>query len=84
MQSREKVEGRKVPEKVFIRQFLQSQQVVNQLKVDFGKSLKVDLLFKNIDGSLKSYHANVDNIHNYLKERFTEDDLRQIVKLSGD
>lgn len=84
VKAREKVEGRRVPEEVFVRQFLSSQNVVNKLKLEFGKDIVLHLLIKNIDGSSKNYYANVDNIHHYLKEQFTENDLLKIVNIQGD
>jgi predicted ABC-type ATPase len=80
VESREITEGRRVPPKVFIEQFISSQETVNKLKQEFGKNIKVELLIKNIDGSHKSYYSNVQAISSHLKKLYNHKDIQKIIK----
>ena len=80
VQARELVEGRKIPKERFIDQYFAAHDVVNRLKLDFGKDIQIDLLTKNIDGSDKSYHANIDNIDNYVVEKYTRETLANLLQ----
>ena len=55
--AREKVEGRKILPEHFVEQFFGSQQVIEDLKVKFGKQINVDLLIKDNDSSTRTYHS---------------------------
>jgi len=77
--ARETVEGRRVPPEVFVEQFISSQCVIDQLKEEFDKSIKVELLIKDIDGSQKHYYSNVNTISQYLKEPYTREEVESIV-----
>lgn len=81
VEAREKVEGRRVPPEVFVEQFISSQTVVDKLKKEFGKEVKVELLIKNIDGSQKSYYSNVLTISQYLKEPYSREEIESVVGL---
>ncbi len=75
VKAREELEGRRILPEHFIAQYFAARKVVNQLKIDFGKEIRVDLLLKNLDGSDKVYKANVDQIDNHIPEKYTEEDL---------
>lgn len=71
VKAREKAEGRRIRPEVFVEQFFAAKEVVQQLKVKFQQDIKIDLLLKNIDGSHRQYHANVDQLDSYIPEKFT-------------
>ncbi|TOP14940.1 zeta toxin family protein, partial [Vibrio parahaemolyticus] len=50
VKAREIVEGRRVPEEVFVNQFMESQRVVSELKKLFQDQVDIIFIEKNIDG----------------------------------
>lgn len=79
--AREKMEGRRVPPEIFVTQFISSQVVVNELKSYFGQSIKVGVLVKNLDGSAKLYHSNVNNIDQYIHNKYNAAAINTVVGL---
>ncbi|MDE1244257.1 zeta toxin family protein [Vibrio aestuarianus] len=77
--AREKVEGRKILPEHFVEQFFGSQLVIELLKEKFGKKIQVDLLFKDNDGSTRTYHSNVSSLKPYLKPNYTVEEVNKIV-----
>lgn len=75
VRAREKVEGRCITKEVFIDQYFAAREVVNQLKTEYVKSISVDLLMKNIDGSNRFYKAGVDRICNHIPEKYSRADI---------
>lgn len=75
VQARERLEGRKIPKKNFVHQYFAARAVVNSLKDEFGKNIKIDLLIKELDGSNKVFKANIDKIDFHIPEIFTPDEL---------
>jgi predicted ABC-type ATPase len=80
VQAREKEEGRRIEPGVFVGQFLGAQTVVNELKGKFGSRIQVDLLVKNNKGHTRFYHDNVDEIERYIVERYTRQQLLELIK----
>lgn len=70
VQAREATEGRRIEPETFIRQYFEARQVVNRLKLEFGRAIQVDLLLKNNDGSHRAYQANIDQIDNHVPEKY--------------
>lgn len=70
VQAREATEGRRIEPETFIRQYFEARQVVNRLKLEFGRAIQVDLLLKNNDGSHRAYEANIDQIDNHVPEKY--------------
>lgn len=79
VQAREATEGRRIELETFIQQYLEARQVVNRLKRDFGKTIQVDLLLKNNDGSHRAYQANIDKIDNHIPEKYDLTALRTLL-----
>lgn len=79
VQAREAAEGRRISRETFIEQYFAAREVVNTLKRKFGKDLKVDLLMKNLDNSRRWYKAGVDQIDNHIPERYSRDELYQVL-----
>ena len=81
VQAREVAEGRRIQAEDFVRQYFAARDVVNRLKVKYGKDIQVDLLMKNNDGSHRFYRAGVDQIDNHIPEKYSVNDVRRILGL---
>lgn len=62
VQAREVAEGRRIPADRFVKQFFGAHDVVNRLKVKYGSSVRIDVIFKDINGGNKKYLANVSDL----------------------
>ena len=82
VQAREAAEGRRIQPEDFVRQYFAARDVVNRLKTEFGKSIQVDLLMKNNDGSHQFYRAGVDQIDNHIPEKYSVTDVRHLLGLN--
>mgnify|MGYP001574469728 CR=1 FL=1 len=81
VKAREAKEGRRIQPEDFERQYFAARQVVNRLKTELGKSIQVDLLMKNNDGSQRFYRAGVDQIDNHIPENYSPADVRTMLGL---
>lgn len=81
VKAREKVEGRRVPEEVFVNQFIESQHVVSELKKTFGSQIDIIFIEKNIDGQNEKPHFNVNDIDALLRKKYNRASLEAIVGL---
>lgn len=82
VQARERAEGRRIQPETFIEQYFGAREVVNRLKAHFGSAISIDLLLKNIDGSNRSYMANVDQIDSHVPEKYDVSALRTLLGLT--
>lgn len=82
VKAREKVEGRRVPEAVFVEQFLESQRVVSELKRHFKDQINITFIEKNIDGDNDNPHFNVTDIDALLRKKYNRQSLEAIVGLN--
>nr|WP_225741051.1 zeta toxin family protein [Pseudoalteromonas nigrifaciens] len=80
VETREKLEGRRILPNIFIDQFFASQEVIRELKLNFGSQIQVDLLVKNNKGKTRFYHGNVQAIEHHLDEKFTREDLESLIE----
>ncbi len=80
VQAREALEGRRIPTEQFIDQYFQAREVVNRLKAELGKAIKVDLLLKNNDNSQRMYQAGIDRIDTHVPERYSRSDVERLLK----
>ncbi len=78
-QKREALEGRNIPKEVFIEQYFAARETVNALKKQFGPTIRVDLLVKNIDGSDQYYKENIDIIDSYVEEIYNRETLKKVI-----
>ena len=78
--AREKLEGRRIPPEQFVEQYFAARDVVNSLKALFEKKIQVDLLLKNVDGSNRVYRANIDEIDNFVPEKYTRSEVESIIR----
>ncbi|MGU3234684.1 zeta toxin family protein [Vibrio cholerae] len=82
VKAREKVEGRRVPEAVFVEQFMESQRVVSALKQHFGDKVEITFIEKNIDGDNERPHFNVSDIDALLRKKYNRESLENIVGIT--
>lgn len=82
VQIREAAEGRRIRPEHFIDQYFAAREVVNRLKVEFGKQISVDLLLKNNDNTRRLYEANVEKIDPYIPEKYSRADIEKMLKVS--
>lgn len=75
VKAREQAEGRRILADHFVEQYFSARDVVNTLKLEYGKHVHVDLLLKHIDNSARLYKAGVDRIDYHIPERYTRDEL---------
>lgn len=76
-QAREALEGRRIDKHTFIKEYFESQRVVQGLKQKFGTKIQVDILIKYFDNTTRSFRANVDNITDHIPERITPAELHE-------
>lgn len=81
VEAREAQEGRRILPEHFIEQYFAARDVVNRLKREFQRDIRVDLLLKNLDNSDRFYKNGVDQIDNHIPERHTRDDLERMLGL---
>ncbi|SBO12914.1 Zeta toxin [Vibrio mediterranei] len=82
VKAREIVEGRRVPEEVFVNQFMESQRVVSELKKLFKDQIDIIFIEKNIDGKNERPHFNVSDIDALLRKKYNRESLEAIVGLN--
>lgn len=74
-QAREKIEGRRIELDTFIQQYFAAKEVVNRIKSECGKDVRVMLIIKDARQNIKDYKINIDSIDAYLKQKYTEKTL---------
>ena len=79
VQAREQAEGRRILPVHFIDQYFAARDVVNTLKLEYGRDVRVDLLLKNFDNSHRLYKAGIDKIDYHVPERHTRASLEAIL-----
>lgn len=75
VKARERAEGRRILIDHFVEQYFSARDVVNTLKLEYGKDVHVDLLLKHIDNSDRLYKAGVEKIDYHIPERYTREQL---------
>jgi predicted ABC-type ATPase len=83
VQAREAQEGRRILPIHFVEQYFAARDVVNQLKVEFGRDIHVDLLIKNNDNTDRFYRNGVDKIDHHVPEKHSREDLERMLGLRG-
>ena len=76
--AREAEEGRRIEPDTFVAQYFAARSVVNQLKMEFGQSISVDLILKNHDNSDRVYKDNIDKVDHHLPEKYTAGEVRTL------
>lgn len=76
---REKLEGRKVPKKVFIDSFINARKNVAKIKSTFKDRIKIYLVIKNYNNNVEKFYPKVNSIDSHLKTRYSEEKLSQLL-----
>lgn len=80
--AREVVEGRVVPRDSFIRQFLEAPKCVQNIIDEFGSSVQVDIVRKDIQrASQQQYFQKISKVEDAVSERYTKDTLETIIPI---
>lgn len=74
--AREEQEGRRILLDTFIEQFLNSKEVVNQIKREFADAINVRLLIKNLDMDSAEYINVEGRIEDYIEWEYNAPQLR--------
>lgn len=82
VQAREATEGRRIRPEHFISQYFAARDVVNAVKLKFGKEVRVDLLLKNNDNSSRLYKAGVEKIDYHIPQRHTKAMLEELLGIN--
>ncbi len=77
---RERMEGRRIPIETFIHQYFAARNVVNKLKYEFGKEVRLDLMLKNNDNTNLLYRCGVDQVDYHISERYSQEEVEELVK----
>jgi len=49
------------------------------MKKQYGNQVRVDLLVKNNDGTVQTYHEDIDSIDDYLIIKITREQLQALI-----
>lgn len=71
-QAREKSEGRRIELETFVYQYFAAKDVVNKIKQQYDKKIRVMLVVKDIKQNIKNYEIDIDRIDDYLKQKYNE------------
>ena len=77
---REKIEGRKIPQKAFVESFINAKNNVVKIKSLFQKKVEVYLIIKDYTNNIKNSYFDV-YIDSYIKKNYTKEDLYNILKV---
>lgn len=80
---RELVEGRRIRAQDFAQKFCASQAVVNKMKAEFGKQIRLTLIIKDIgnDGN-QFYRKSIERIGDHIPERYNEQEILELIQKS--
>lgn len=82
-QAREIEEGRNIQKDVFIQQFIDSRETVNQIRQNFDKRVAIFLVKKNFEThkveDLIEIEPNNKQIDDYLEQRYTREELEKLL-----
>jgi len=76
---REALEHRGIPKDFFIKAFFQAKENVNKLKIEFGKSLQLNLIIKDFENNSIKFELNIEKIDSFLKIIYTKEDLEKLL-----
>ena len=77
---REEKDGRRILKEVFINQFISAKLVVDRLKEYFCEKITVYLVEKNFKNQVIQFKENVDKIDSYIILKYTEKQLKELIK----
>ncbi|MCK5061822.1 zeta toxin family protein [Candidatus Parcubacteria bacterium] len=77
---REKLEGRRVPRKVFVNAFFDARINVVKIKSIFKNKIKLYLVIKNYSNNVHKFYSKIDRIDKHLKDDYTKAKLNKLLK----
>ncbi|MEA3449388.1 MAG: zeta toxin family protein [Patescibacteria group bacterium] len=77
---REKLEGRRVPRKVFVDAFFEARVNVVKIKSIFKDKIKLYLVIKNYSNNVHKFYSKIDKVDKYLKDDYTKERLNKLLK----
>lgn len=80
VQAREAVEGRRVPDDVFINQFLDTQVTVRQLKQEFEENIDLMFINRSNHAGQEAVYFDVNDIDALIDKKYTLRELRALVE----
>lgn len=80
-QKREAVEGRNIPKQAFIDSFFASYENVKKVKVEYGESVRLNVVLKDISNHDEEiwYNVSISQIDSYVKIGYTHAELEKIL-----
>lgn len=79
VQTREIKEGRRIRREDFIRQYFDSQEVVNRIKKEFGRAVTLSLVIKDINSKNEQTEQNINSVDNFIPKRYSRDHLEEVL-----
>jgi len=79
VRAREEKDGRMIPKNTFIDKYFKARKNVNSIKKEYGDSVQVDIVVKNLDGTDFKYRENIDIVDNYIPEKYSREDLERLI-----
>lgn len=76
---REALENRHVSKEMFIEAYFLSKENVNKIKKEFGSSVEVSLVIKNVENLTEKTYFNIELLDGYIKEEYNRVDLLKIL-----
>ena len=80
VQERESVEGRRIRAEDFATKWCASWDVVNLMKAEFGASVVLSLICKNMDGSDKFHLKSIDRIDSHIPRKYKADEILGMIE----
>lgn len=70
--------GRSVPALEFVKKFIESHKVANEIKWHFKDKVTLHLMIKNDVGDNKGWLIDIDSLDEHIKKAYNEADLKKI------
>jgi Zeta toxin len=82
-EKREKAEGRNIPKKAFIEQFIDAKITINRIRKEFGNEVDIALVKKdykkNTVETVINIKQNRQSIDDFIKDSYTKKELESIL-----
>ncbi|MFW5888373.1 MAG: zeta toxin family protein [Patescibacteria group bacterium] len=77
---REKIEGRRILRKVFVKAFFDARVNVNKIKSIYKDQIKLYLVFKNYSNNTHKFYPKIENIDKYIQDNYNKQSLDKLLK----
>lgn len=78
--AREIIKQRKVPQAVFIRSTIIARENVDNIKVEFGDQVELNLILKDFETGFERFDANIPSIDPAIIPKYTEQELKLAIE----